>query len=99
MARYGRYAAAAEDADLTVEGAITPTSSTPKKLVTREDAMASLLEIAEYFRRTEPQSPIAYTIDEAIRRGRMSWPELMAELVHDQNVRNGIMVSLGIKPV
>jgi type VI secretion system protein ImpA len=77
----------------------TNTEAGPRKrLATREDAMTSLLEISEYFRRTEPQSPIAYTIDEAIRRGRMSWPELMAELVKDQNVRDGIMVSLGIKP-
>jgi type VI secretion system protein ImpA len=70
-----------------------------KKMVTREDALASLTEIAEFFRRTEPQSPLAYTIDEAIRRGRLSWPELLGELVSDANVRNNILNSLGIKPV
>jgi type VI secretion system protein ImpA len=94
-------AATTDEAVEDVVAAVDETGSATgprKKLVTREDAMASLLEIAEYFRRTEPQSPIAYTIDEAIRRGRMSWPELMSELVQDQNVRNGIMVSLGIKP-
>jgi type VI secretion system protein ImpA len=67
--------------------------------VTREDALGTLTEIAEFFRRTEPQSPLAYTIDEAIRRGRLSWPELLAELVSDQAVRNNILNSLGIKPV
>jgi type VI secretion system protein ImpA len=70
-----------------------------KKMVTREDALASLTEIAEFFRRTEPQSPLAYTIDEAIRRGRMAWPELLAELISDDNVRKTILNSLGIKPV
>jgi type VI secretion system protein ImpA len=70
-----------------------------KKVVTREDALGTLTEIAEFFRRTEPQSPLAYTIDEAIRRGRLSWPELLAELVSDQAVRNNILNSLGIKPV
>jgi type VI secretion system protein ImpA len=70
-----------------------------KKMVTREDALATLTEIAEFFRRTEPQSPLAYTIDEAIRRGRLSWPELISELVSDANVRNSILNSLGIKPV
>jgi type VI secretion system protein ImpA len=70
----------------------------PKKMVTREDALAALTEVAEFFRRTEPQSPLAYTIDDAIRRGRMTWPELLGELVQDQGVRNNILNSLGIKP-
>lgn len=69
----------------------------PKRLANREDALATLAEIAEYFRRTEPQSPLAYTIDEAIRRGRLTWPELIAELVRDDQVRNSILTSLGLK--
>jgi type VI secretion system protein ImpA len=68
-----------------------------KRLASREDALAMLAEIAEYFRKTEPQSPLAYTIDDAIRRGRLSWPELIAELVNDEQVRRSILVSLGIK--
>jgi type VI secretion system protein ImpA len=70
----------------------------PRKMATREDALAALTEVAEFFRRTEPQSPLAYTIDDAIRRGRMTWPELLNELVQDQGVRNNILNSLGIKP-
>ena len=69
----------------------------PRRLASREDALASLSEIADYFRRTEPQSPLAYTIDEAIRRGRLSWPELLAELVRDDQVRNNILSSLGLR--
>jgi type VI secretion system protein ImpA len=68
-----------------------------KRMLTREDALANLAEIAAFFRRTEPQSPLAYTIDDAIRRGRLTWPELLSELVADDNVRNNILVSLGIK--
>jgi type VI secretion system protein ImpA len=69
-----------------------------RKIATREDALRVLAEIADFFRRTEPQSPLAYTIDDAVRRGRLSWPELLAELVGDEAVRNSILVSLGIKP-
>ena len=82
-----------ESQEITVAGA----SGRPKRLATREDALANLAEIAEYFRRTEPQSPLAYTIEEAIRRGRMTWPELLAELVADDQVRNGILTSLGLR--
>ncbi len=68
-----------------------------RRLAGREDALASLSEIADYFRKTEPQSPLAYTIEEAIRRGRLSWPELLAELVRDDQVRNNILSSLGLR--
>ena len=68
-----------------------------KRLATREDALAMLSEIADWFRKNEPQSPLAYTIDDAIRRGRLSWPELLAELVSDDATRRNILSSLGIK--
>jgi type VI secretion system protein ImpA len=57
-----------------------------------------LTTVAEYFRRTEPQSPIAYTLAEAVRRGRLSLPELLEEIVPDSGTRGDILKSLGIKP-
>ena len=69
----------------------------PRRLATREDALKQLSEIADFFRRTEPQSPLAYTIDDAIRRGRLTWPELIAEIVRDDQTRYNILNSLGIK--
>jgi type VI secretion system protein ImpA len=65
---------------------------------TREDALRALGEIANYFRRTEPHSPLSYTLDEAVRRGRMSWPDLLSEVVADVDTRNNILTSLGIRP-
>ncbi len=64
----------------------------------REDYLRSLAEIADYFRRTEPNSPLAYTLDDAVRRARMSWVELISELVPDQGTRDQIILHLGIKP-
>jgi type VI secretion system protein ImpA len=65
---------------------------------TREDALRSLGEIANFFRRTEPHSPLSYTLDEAVRRGRMTWPDLLAEIVADTDTRNNILNTLGIRP-
>jgi type VI secretion system protein ImpA len=65
---------------------------------TREEALRALGEIANFFRRTEPHSPLSYTLDEAVRRGRMSWPDLLAEIVADTDTRNNILTSLGIRP-
>ncbi|WP_331000125.1 type VI secretion system protein TssA [Acetobacter garciniae] len=104
-----RYAPAASSqepvADMAADetGAQNPTgqaapaaAAAPRPLVTREDALSRLAEIAEFFRRTEPQSPLAYTLEEAIRRGRMTWPELVAELVEDEQTRNSLLVRLGL---
>jgi type VI secretion system protein ImpA len=67
-------------------------------VVSREDMLKELARIGEFFRKTEPQSPLAYTLEEAIRRGRMSWPDLLGELVTDAKVRDSILVQLGIRP-
>ena len=68
------------------------------RLATRDDMLRDLARIAEWFRKTEPNSPLAYTLDDAVRRGRMSWPELLSELVGDASARNAILSSLGIRP-
>ena len=39
-----------------------PAPSSPVAVATREDALRALLDIAEYFLRTEPLSPLAYTL-------------------------------------
>jgi type VI secretion system protein ImpA len=64
----------------------------------REDAFQTLLKVAEFFRRTEPHSPVSYALEQAVRWGRMSLPELMAELVSDEAVRKGILRQVGIRP-
>jgi type VI secretion system protein ImpA len=64
----------------------------------REPMLKELIRIAEYFRRTEPHSPLAYTLEEAVRRARLTWPELLEEVVPDGGVRNAILVMLGIRP-
>jgi type VI secretion system protein ImpA len=65
----------------------------------REQALAQLGEIAAWFKRNEPHSPLAYTLDEAVRRGRMAWPELLDELMPDETSRHALLTSLGIRPI
>jgi type VI secretion system protein ImpA len=73
-------------------------TSATAALASREEALRSLAVIAEFFRRTEPLSPLSYTLQEAVRRARMSWPELLTEIVPDPGVRDQILTSLGIRP-
>jgi len=67
-------------------------------LASREEALRNLAAIADFFRRTEPLSPLSYTLQEAVRRARMTWPDLLAEIVPDTGLRDQILTSLGIRP-
>ena len=98
------------EADTAAAGASAPSTSPEERegaaagapatagLASREEALRALAQIADYFRRTEPNSPLAYTLQEAVRRGRMTWPELLSEIVPDATVRSAILSSLGIRP-
>lgn len=63
---------------------------------TREDALGTLMRVAEYFRQTEPHSPISYALEQAVRWARLSLPELLAELVSDIPARDEIFKRAGI---
>jgi type VI secretion system protein ImpA len=70
-----------------------------KAVRTREDAIRVLEEIADWFRRTEPHSPLAYTLTDAARRARLPLPELLAEVLPDDAARTQMLSMLGIRVV
>jgi type VI secretion system protein ImpA len=67
-------------------------------IATREDALKTLLKVAEFFRKTEPQSPIPLVLEEAVRRARLPLHELLAELITDGEARRQFFLYAGIKP-
>jgi type VI secretion system protein ImpA len=77
---------------------VVPNVVPPGGISGRDQALGQLGEIAAWFKRNEPHSPLAYTLEEAVRRGRMSWPQLLEELMPDQTGRHALLNSLGIKP-
>jgi type VI secretion system protein ImpA len=68
-----------------------------KPLRTREDAIRQLEDLADWFRRTEPHSPLAFTLEDAVRRARMPLPDLLAEVLPDAKARSAMLTMLGIK--
>ncbi len=63
----------------------------------RNDALRAIETLAEYFRRSEPHSMIPYALEQAVRWGRMSLPELFAELIPDDNPREALFKQVGIR--
>jgi len=64
---------------------------------TREAAFAQLLEIAKFFRKTEPHSPISYVIEKAVKWGNMPLNELIIELIPDSSSRERFSALTGVK--
>ena len=69
------------------------------RMQTREEAFRALLQVSDFFRRTEPHSPVSYAVEQAVRWGRMKLPELLAELVADDSTRREIFKRTGINEV
>jgi type VI secretion system protein ImpA len=63
----------------------------------RADAIRRLAAVAEYFRRAEPHSPIAYLVQRAVRWGEMPLEEWLRDVIHDDNVLGQLRETLGIK--
>lgn len=50
-------------------------------IVNRDHAFQEIRKIADYFKETEPHSPIAFLLERSIRWGYMSFPELLQEMI------------------
>jgi len=62
----------------------------------RDEAFRTLLKVSEFFRKTEPHSPISYNLEQAVKWGRMSLPELLSELIPDERAREDFFKLTGI---
>lgn len=60
-----------------------------KEIYTRDQAFQELRKIADYFNKTEPHSPVYMLLERAIRWGYMSLPELLNEMVGDNDLVMG----------
>jgi type VI secretion system protein ImpA len=64
----------------------------------REDAFQQLLNLAEFFKKTEPHTPISFALEQVVRWGRMSLPDLLTELIPDEGSRQQLFRFVGIRP-
>lgn len=70
----------------------------PGVLVHRAQALAQLRAVAEFFRRTEPHSPVAYLADKAARWGEVPLHQWLRTVVKDPQVLGNLEELLGVEP-
>ena len=86
----------------TEQAAAGPASVAPRSgqsvgvIENRDDAFQELLNIAQFFRKTEPHTPISYALEQIVRWGRLPLPELLRELIGDENSVNQMFKLCGI---
>ena len=87
---------AVDGADTTGAPAGQAGSRAGQAVESRQEAFQTLSRVSEYFRRAEPHSPISYALEQVVRWGHMSLPELLSELVADKSARDEIFRRAGI---
>ncbi len=76
------------DTEQATSSAVVKANAVTTALNSREDAFKQLNTIAEYFKKTEPHSPISYMLMKTVKWGNMSLEELMKELIPDSSSRD-----------
>lgn len=78
----GEGAAATDDAPVDA-AAVAVSAPSNGQIATRKEAIAQLRRVAEFFRRTEPHSPVAYLADKAARWGEMPLHVWLKRVIKD----------------
>jgi len=65
--------------------------------LTRDEAFTMLAGIAQYFKQSEPQSPVPYLIERAIKWGNMPLEGWLSDVIKDNNVVDNIRDVLGTR--
>jgi type VI secretion system protein ImpA len=82
----------------TPAAAATPSAGKERgPIANREDALRRLIEVADFFRKTEPHTVVSYALEQAVRWARMPLPELLAELIPDEAPRKNLFKHVGIR--
>ena len=61
----------------------------------RKDAIKRLVELAEFFRKTEPHSPLSYLIQRAVKWGEMPLESWLQDVIKDEAVLFQLRQTLG----
>lgn len=79
------------------QGTHNTSVSATGSIKSRNDAFRQLQYISQFFRNTEPHSPISYVIEKAVKWGNMSLAELITDLIPDAGSRQMYSTLTGVE--
>jgi type VI secretion system protein ImpA len=75
----------------------SPSESVPFMPEDRADALRRLSAVADFFRRTEPHSPVSYLVQRAVQWGEMPLEAWLRDVISDGAVLARVRETLGLK--
>lgn len=97
----GEEVAAAEKGDGAAgdgaPGAVPVAAGASGAIRNREDAFRLLTKVADYFRASEPHSPLPSMLEQAVRWGRLPLAQLIEELIPDPSARDHFSLLTGLR--
>lgn len=98
VAESGEMAGA--NGDVSYEGAAAGTgngvATASGAIRSRQDALKRLSDVAEFFRKTEPHSPVSYLVQRAVKWGNMPLSDWLQEVIKDETVLGTLQETLGV---
>ena len=88
--------AAGEDGAVGEDGSPRGAGASTGAISSRRDALRRLNEIADFFHRTEPHSPISYIVQRAVKWGNMPLEFWLQDVIKDETVLYNLRQTLGI---
>lgn len=89
--------AAGEDGAQT--GAAGAPGSGSGPIQSRRDALKRLQDVADYFQRSEPHSPVAYLVQRAVKWGHMPLENWLQDVIKDETILYQLRQTLGFNTV
>lgn len=89
----------AEAGEVAADGSAVAAGGTPASsgaIQSRKDALKRLGEIADFFARTEPHSPVSYLVSRAVKWGNMPLESWLQDVIKDETVLYQLRQTLGI---
>ena len=77
------------------EGKRGSLSSTKGAIQSRNEALKRLEELAKFFKKTEPHSPVSYLVSRAVKWGNMPLESWLQDVIKDENILSQIRQTLG----
>ena len=87
----------ASSVDTEPAGGAHSAAPTAAKALDRDHALAELSRIAVWFRKTEPHSPISYALEQVVRWGKASLPDLLSDVLPAGSDRSQMFRLVGIE--
>ena len=84
------------EGEASEDGAMTAAAAGKKgPIQSRQDALKRLSEVAEYFRKNEPHSPVSYLVNRAVKWGSMPLENWLQDVIKDESIISQLRQTLG----